>query len=185
MHFTDKLRNGESSLDYSGTRYYTSTLGRFTIPDFSDGADAIPYADLSDPQSLNLYAYAGNNALGNSAPEGHKPCTIYTIMFSIMRASSSMLPRRKPTYGPKLARFHPSPRSSPKERPNCRPPTIASRRHAVCCRVSRRRSRRLPPMVVCRWFLLATAGPAFTLWRVRLAERAQGRQHAAELAFCA
>ena len=44
-------------------------------PDYTsddDGPpDAVPYADLSDPQSLNLYAYVQNNPLIRFDSEGH------------------------------------------------------------------------------------------------------------------
>ncbi|MGH9477467.1 MAG: hypothetical protein ACRD1C_14270 [Terriglobales bacterium] len=40
--------------DSFGARYYASTLGRFMTPDWSATPEAAPYADLSNPQSLNL-----------------------------------------------------------------------------------------------------------------------------------
>jgi RHS repeat-associated protein len=56
--FTGKERDGESGLDYSGARYYSNRLGRFITPDWAAKAAAVPYAEFSDPQSLNLYTYA-------------------------------------------------------------------------------------------------------------------------------
>jgi lysozyme len=40
-------------------------------PDWANGASAVPYADFSDPQTLNLYAYVRNNPIANSDPIGH------------------------------------------------------------------------------------------------------------------
>jgi RHS repeat-associated protein len=57
--FTGKQRDSESDLDYFGARYYNSNRGRFMSPDWSARAEAVPYSDLSNPQSLNLYGYAG------------------------------------------------------------------------------------------------------------------------------
>jgi RHS repeat-associated protein len=54
LHFTGKERDAESGNDYFGARYYSSASGRFTSPDTSDSGGPIPYADLEDPQSLNL-----------------------------------------------------------------------------------------------------------------------------------
>jgi RHS repeat-associated protein len=73
-HFTSKPRDPNSNLDYFGARYYNSNLGRFLSPDFNgtdDYASPIPYADLGNPQTLNLYGYAGNNPLSNVDPDGH------------------------------------------------------------------------------------------------------------------
>jgi len=70
-HFTGKERDTESGLDYFGARYYASSMGRWMSPDWAAGADPLPYADLSDPQTLNLYSYTQNNPLARRDPDGH------------------------------------------------------------------------------------------------------------------
>jgi prepilin-type processing-associated H-X9-DG protein len=40
-------------------------------PDWNSAPDTVPYADFNDPQSLNLYSYAGNNPLSNADADGH------------------------------------------------------------------------------------------------------------------
>jgi RHS repeat-associated protein len=66
QHFTGKERDLESGNDYFGARYYASTMGRFLSPDPS----ALAYADPTNPQSLNLYAYVLDNPLTNVDPTG-------------------------------------------------------------------------------------------------------------------
>jgi RHS repeat-associated protein len=63
--FTQKERDLETGLDYFGARYYAGTQGRFI------SADA-PFADQveDNPQSWNLYEYAGNNPLLFTDPTG-------------------------------------------------------------------------------------------------------------------
>ena len=64
--FTGKERDQESGLDYFGTRYYGSALGRFTSPDpifFQKDM-------IADPQRWNLYAYVRNNPLALVDPKG-------------------------------------------------------------------------------------------------------------------
>jgi RHS repeat-associated protein len=73
-HFTDKERDTESGNDYFGARYYNSNTGRFLSPDWSDENDPVPYADFSNPQSLNLYSYAYNNPLRSADADGHVTC---------------------------------------------------------------------------------------------------------------
>jgi hypothetical protein len=46
-------------------------MGRFMSPDWSAKVEPVPYAKLDDPQSLNLYAYVGNNPLGRIDADGH------------------------------------------------------------------------------------------------------------------
>jgi RHS repeat-associated protein len=69
--FTGKERDAESGLDNFGARYYASALGRFMSPDWSEVPEPVPYADLSDPQTLNLYAYVRNNPLNRADLDGH------------------------------------------------------------------------------------------------------------------
>ncbi|WP_047495389.1 RHS repeat-associated core domain-containing protein [Terriglobus sp. TAA 43] len=69
--FTGKERDAESGLDYFGARYLSSNMGRFMSPDWSSDPDAVPYASLENPQSLNLYSYAGNNPVNASDADGH------------------------------------------------------------------------------------------------------------------
>ncbi len=69
--FTGKERDAESGLDEFGARYYSSSLGRFTIPDWTAKPTAVPYADFANPQSFNLYGYAKNNPVSNADPDGH------------------------------------------------------------------------------------------------------------------
>jgi len=69
--FTGKERDSESGLDDFGARYYSSALGRFTIPDWSASPVPVPYADFTDPQTLNLYGYVRNNPLSHADADGH------------------------------------------------------------------------------------------------------------------
>jgi RHS repeat-associated protein len=71
LHFTGKERDTESGNDYFEARYYASSMGRFMSPDWSAMPVGIPYADIQNPQSLNLYGYVLNNPLRNHDPDGH------------------------------------------------------------------------------------------------------------------
>jgi RHS repeat-associated protein len=77
-HFTGKERDTESGLDYFGARYYGSSMGRFMSPDWSSEPEALPYADLEDPQSLNLYSYARNNPISFKDNGHNLVCTSST-----------------------------------------------------------------------------------------------------------
>ncbi len=64
--FTGKERDSESGLDNFGARYNSSNMGRFMSAD-----PVFISADrLTDPQSLNLYAYVRNNPLSLIDPTG-------------------------------------------------------------------------------------------------------------------
>jgi RHS repeat-associated protein len=83
--FTSKARDYETGLDYFLARHYSSTQGRFTSPDeFKGGSDelyllgtgeqqrqALPYAEISQPGSLNKYSYVYNNPLRFVDSDGH------------------------------------------------------------------------------------------------------------------
>ena len=40
-------------------------------PDWSAKEEPVPYAKLENPQTLNLYAYVGNDPLSNVDTDGH------------------------------------------------------------------------------------------------------------------
>jgi RHS repeat-associated protein len=63
--------NSETGLDYFGARYFSSAQGRWTSPDWSAAPQAVPCADLTDPQTLNLYSYVRNNPLAKADTDGH------------------------------------------------------------------------------------------------------------------
>ncbi|MFZ0304507.1 MAG: RHS repeat-associated core domain-containing protein [Terracidiphilus sp.] len=68
-HSTGKERDAESGNDYFGARYYASSMGRFMSPDDGTGVR------LTNPQSLNRYAYVFNNPLMLIDPTGHSTQT--------------------------------------------------------------------------------------------------------------
>jgi RHS repeat-associated protein len=69
--FTGKERDSETGLDYFGARYYSNGLGRWITGDWSATPLPVPYADLSDPQSLNLYSYVRNIPTSRADLNGH------------------------------------------------------------------------------------------------------------------
>jgi RHS repeat-associated protein len=64
--FTSYERSAQTGLDYAVNRHYDAVQGRFTQVD-PIGAGA---SSLSDPQSLNLYAYCGNDPINRIDPDG-------------------------------------------------------------------------------------------------------------------
>jgi RHS repeat-associated protein len=71
-HFTGKERDSESGLDDFGARYYSSQFGRFVSADWSAVPVPVPYADLTNPQSLNLYALVKGNPETFADLDGHQ-----------------------------------------------------------------------------------------------------------------
>jgi len=69
--FTGREHDSETNNDYFGARYYSSTFGRFLTPDWSATPEAIPYAVMGNPQTLNLYSYVENNPITGIDPDGH------------------------------------------------------------------------------------------------------------------
>jgi RHS repeat-associated protein len=66
LRFTGKERDAETGLDYFGARYYGSKIGRFTTTD----PVYTWQENLLDPQRWNRYAYARDNPLRYTDPDG-------------------------------------------------------------------------------------------------------------------
>ncbi len=62
--------NQSTPADYRA-RYYSENDARFMSPDWSSDPEAVPYAKLKNPQSLNLYEYMLDNPLGGVDKDGH------------------------------------------------------------------------------------------------------------------
>jgi len=71
--FQGKERDSETGNDYFGARFYSSTYGRFLSPDWSSVPAPVPYANLSNPQTLNLYAFVRDNPESFADLDGHGP----------------------------------------------------------------------------------------------------------------
>jgi RHS repeat-associated protein len=69
--FTGEERDAETQLDYFGARYYSNGLGRFISADWSATPVPVPYADLTDPQTLNLYGYVRGLPTTKADIDGH------------------------------------------------------------------------------------------------------------------
>jgi RHS repeat-associated protein len=67
--FTGDEHDSESNLEHTWFRQYASVQGRWIAPD--------PYLgsmDITNPQSLSRYSYAGNNPINLFDPLGLEPC---------------------------------------------------------------------------------------------------------------
>ncbi|HEV2223446.1 MAG TPA: RHS repeat-associated core domain-containing protein [Candidatus Acidoferrales bacterium] len=69
--FEGKERDTETGNDDFGARYYTSRLGRWLSADWSSVPAPVPYANLSNPQTLNLYAMVSDNPETFADLDGH------------------------------------------------------------------------------------------------------------------
>ncbi len=72
LHFTGKMRDAETGLDEFPARYYSSTQGRWYSPDWASAQVPVPYADLHNPQTLNLYDYVGSDPSNHADADGHR-----------------------------------------------------------------------------------------------------------------
>ena len=69
--FEGKERDTETLNDDFGARYYTFRLGRWLSADWSSVPAPVPYANLTNPQTLNLYAMVSDNPESFADLDGH------------------------------------------------------------------------------------------------------------------
>ena len=69
--FTGKERDAETGNDDYDARYYSSAYGRFLSADWSAVPAPVPYANLTNPQTLNLYAMVSDNPETFADLDGH------------------------------------------------------------------------------------------------------------------
>jgi RHS repeat-associated protein len=72
--FEGKERDTETLNDDFGARYYTFRLGRWLSADWSSVPAPVPYANLTNPQTLNLYAMVSDNPESFADLDGHTAC---------------------------------------------------------------------------------------------------------------
>jgi RHS repeat-associated protein len=69
--FEGKERDAETGNDDFGARYYSNRFGRWLSADWSAVAVPVPYANLSNPQTLNLYAMVADDPESFADLDGH------------------------------------------------------------------------------------------------------------------
>jgi RHS repeat-associated protein len=84
--FEGKERDTESGNDDFGARYYSSRLGRWLSADWSATPEPVPYANLSNPQTLNLYAMVRDNPETFADLDGHDCCDIWDAVNFVLGA---------------------------------------------------------------------------------------------------
>jgi RHS repeat-associated protein len=69
--FEGKERDSETQNDDFGARYYSWRVGRWLSADWSAVPAPVPYANLTNPQTLNLYAVVSDNPETFADLDGH------------------------------------------------------------------------------------------------------------------
>jgi RHS repeat-associated protein len=69
--FEGKERDTETGNDDFGARFYSSRIGRWLSADWSAVPTPVPYANLNNPQTLNLYAMVRDNPETFADLDGH------------------------------------------------------------------------------------------------------------------
>ena len=100
----DKERDTETNNDDFGARYYSSSFGRWTSPDWSAIPAPVPYANLTNPQTLNLYAMVSDNPETFADLDGHCPECVEEVVDEVAPEAGEILGWRvgHPSAPPKL-----------------------------------------------------------------------------------
>jgi RHS repeat-associated protein len=77
--FEGKERDTETSNDDFGARYYSNRFGRWLSADWSAVPVPVPYANLINPQTLNLYSMVSDDPESFADLDGHASTSEYQL----------------------------------------------------------------------------------------------------------
>src|SRR6202007_1465877 len=70
---TASTPGGNDGNDDFGARYYSNRFGRWLSADWSSVPAPVPYANLTNPQTLNLYSMVSDDPESFADLDGHCP----------------------------------------------------------------------------------------------------------------
>jgi RHS repeat-associated protein len=75
--FEGKERDTETGNDDFGARYYSNRFGHWLSADWSNVPVPVPYANLTNPQTLNLYAMVSDDPESSADLDGHGDDSVF------------------------------------------------------------------------------------------------------------
>ncbi len=90
--FEGKERDSETQNDDFGARYYSWRLGRWLSSDWSAVPVPVPYANLANPQTLNLYSMVEDDPESFADLDGHGDGTTPTVSVSASGSTKDKCP---------------------------------------------------------------------------------------------
>ncbi len=87
--FEGKERDTETQNDDFGARYYSWRFGRWLSSDWSSVPVAVPYANLTNPQTLNLYSMVADDPESFADLDGHNWWDILTTFMRSVTVNDS------------------------------------------------------------------------------------------------
>jgi RHS repeat-associated protein len=96
--FEGKERDTETGNDDFGARYYSNRFGRWLSADWSSVPVPVPYANLTNPQTLNLYAMVSDDPESFADLDGHAcesgVCDFFSGLVNALASDNSVAPRK-------------------------------------------------------------------------------------------
>jgi RHS repeat-associated protein len=84
--FEGKERDTETGNDDFGARYYSNRFGRWLSADWSSVPVPVPYANLTNPQTLNLYAMVADDPESFADLDGHDGIGVWDVVDFVVGA---------------------------------------------------------------------------------------------------
>jgi len=97
-NFKGKERDTETGNDDFGARYYSNRFGRWLSADWSAVPVPVPYANLTNPQTLNLYSMVSDDPESFADLDGHAcesaACDFFSGFVNALASDNSVAPRK-------------------------------------------------------------------------------------------